>query len=79
MKNNEEIILAESEESLRKLLGAMKNSQGKKIFFIMVTDFPFDVLKEAGFASGQDFINGFELLSETHGFPLDSHRLIKAM
>ena len=79
VKNNEEIILAESEESLRKLLGAMKNSRGKKIFFIMVTDFPFDVLTEAGFAIGQDFVNGFELLSETHGFPLDSHRLIKAM
>lgn len=79
VKKNEEIILADSEESLRKLLGAMKNSQGKKIFFIMVTDFPFDVLKEAGFSIGQDFVNGFEFLSEVHGFPLDSHKLITAM
>lgn len=79
VKDNEEIILAESEESMRKLLGEMKTSRSKKVFFIMVTDFPFSILEEAGFVRGQDFLNGFEFLSEAHGFPLDSHRLLKAM
>ena len=79
VKDNEEIILAESEDSLRALLYEMRISQGKKIFFIMVTDFPFDVLTEAGFVRSQDFVNGFEFLSEAQGAPLDTHRLIKAM
>ena len=79
VKDNEEIILAESSESLKKLLIEMKRSQGKKVFFIMVTDFPFGVLKEAGFVSSRDFLNGFEFLSEAQGIPLDSHRLLKAM
>lgn len=79
LNENEEIILAESEESLRKLLSEMKTYQGKKVFFIMVTDFPFSVLTDAGFVRGKDFINGFDFLSEEHGFPLDSHRIIKAM
>lgn len=79
VRDDEEIILAENQDSLRKLLVEMKTSQGKKVFFIMVTDFPFSVLTEAGFVRGRDFLNGFEFLSEAHGFPLDSHRLLKAM
>ena len=77
--DEEEIILAESDDSLKDLLTEMRAARGKKIFFIMVTGFPFDVLTEAGFVRGRDFLNGFEFLSEAHGFPLDSHRLLKAM
>ena len=79
VRDDEEIILAENQESLKKLLVEMKTSRGKKVFFIMVTDFPFGVLKEAGFVKGRDFLNGFEFLSESHGFPCDSHRLLNAM
>lgn len=77
--DDEEIILAESEESLKKLLDEMNAAQGKKVFFIMATDFPYEVLTETGFVRGRDYLNGFEFLSEAHGFPLDSHRLLKAM
>ena len=79
VSDNEEIIIAESAESLRKLLIEMRKSQGKKVFFILVSDFPFSVLSEAGFVQGRDFLNGFEFLSEVHGFPFDSHRLIKVL
>ena len=79
VRDDEEIILAESDASLKKLLDRMHSAQGKKVFFIMTTNFPFDVLTEAGFVRGRDFLNGFEYLSEANGFPLDSHRLIKAM
>ena len=79
VRDDEEIILAENQESLRKLLVEMRTSQGKKVFFIMVTDFPFSVLTEAGFVKGRDFLNGFEFLSEEHGIPFDSHRLLKVM
>lgn len=77
--NEEEIFLAESKESLIKLLDVMRDSNGKKIFFIMVNNFPFNELTKAGFVQGKDFLNGFELLSEANGFPLDSLKLIKAM
>lgn len=79
VKDDEEIILIESADSLKKLLNEMRASQGKKVFFIMANDFPFNVLTEAGFVRGRDFLNGFEFLSEAQGVPLDSHRLLKAM
>ena len=79
VRDDEEIILAENQNSLKKLLVEMKTLQGKKVFFIMVTDFPFSVLTDAGFVKGRDFLNGFEFLSEAHGFPFDSHGLIKAI
>ena len=79
VRDDEEIILAESDASLKKLLDRMHSAQGKKVFFIMTTNFPFDVLTEAGFVRGRDFLNGFEYLSEANGVPLDSHRLIKSM
>lgn len=79
VRDDEEIILAESDASIKKLLDRMQSTQGKKVFFIMTTNFPFDVLTDAGFVRGRDFLNGFEYLSEANGFPLDSHRLIKSM
>ena len=77
--DNEEIILADNQESIKKLIDAMKLSAGKKVFFILVPGFPFQALIQAGFVYGRDFLNGMDFLSEAHGAPLDSYRLIKAM
>ena len=79
VRDGEQIILAENNKSLKKLLDAMKNSRGKKVFFVMLPNFPFDVLIKEGFKSGVDFVNGFEFLSEAHGVPLNSYQFIKAM
>ncbi len=79
IRDDEEIIFAENQESLKKLLDAMKNSGGKKVFFIMLMNFPFNLLTQAGFAAGKDFVNGFEFFSEAHGVPLNSYQLIKEM
>ena len=79
IRDDEEIIPAENQESLKKLLDAMKSSRGKKVFFIMLANFPFNVLIKEGFLAGKDFVNGFEFLSEAHGVPLNSYPLIKAM
>ena len=79
IRNDEKIIRAENNESLKKLIDAMKKSHGKKVFFILLPNFPFQILIQAGFVYGKDFINGFEFLSEANGVPLDSHQLIKAM
>lgn len=79
IREDEEIILAENQDSLRKLLDAMNASRGKKVFFIMLPNFPFQILTQAGFVYGKDFINGFEFFSEAQGIPLNSYPLIQAM
>ena len=79
IRNNEEIILAENQDSLKKLLNAMKKSRGKKVFFILMNGFPLGLLVQAGFVYGKDFVDGMQFLSEVHGVPMDSHQLIKAM
>ncbi len=79
IRNDEKIITADNNDSLNKLLDAMKRARGKKLFFIMLPRFPFKALTDAGFAPGKDFVNGMEFLSEVQGVPLDSHALIKAM
>ena len=79
IRPDEEIILAEGQHSLEILIDEMRISQGKKVFFIIVANFPFNVLTEAGFINGKDFINGIEFFSEANGVPLNSHKLIKAM
>ena len=79
IRKDEEIILAENQDSLKKLLNAMKKSRGKKLFFIMSLNFPFASLTQAGFEHGKDFVNVFEFLSEAHGLPLNSFQLLKAM
>ena len=79
IRKDEEIILAENQDSLKKLLNAMKKSRGKKLFFIMSLNFPFAALTQAGFEYGKDFVNVFEFLSEAHGLPLNSFQLLKAM
>ena len=79
IRGDEEIILAENQESLRKLIDAMKNSQGKKIFFILVPKFPFGILTKAGFVYGKDFLNGLYFLSDSKSSPPDSYPIIQAM
>lgn len=79
VRNDEEIILADKQDSLKKLLDAMKKARGKKIFFIVVPNFPFGVLAKEGFIFGKDFVNGFDFLSEAQGVPSNYHALVKAM
>ncbi len=79
VRKDEEIILIENQESLQKLLKAMKRSKGKKIFFILYPYFQFDVLTKEGFVYGKDFLNGLEFLSAEQGTSLNSYKLIQAM
>ena len=78
IRDDEEIILAENQASLQKLLDAMNASRGKKIFFFLVR-FPFDQLVKLGFAFGRDFLDGLEFLSEVHGMPFHPYPLVKEM
>lgn len=80
VRNNEEIILAGSPDSIKNLIEAIKRSEGKKLFFILVPKFRFNVLVKEGFAFGRNFLNGMEFLSELNKLPvLNSNQMIKAM
>ena len=79
VQRGEEIILAENQESLKKLIAIMKKAQGKKLFFIILPAFPFGALIQEGFSFGKDFVNGLEFLSAENGFPLNSYPLIQVM
>lgn len=79
VRNDEEIITAENQLSLKKLLDSMNASRGRKLFFIVLPNFPFEVLTKFGFVHGRDFVNGMEFLSEAHGIQFNSHPLIRAM
>ena len=79
IRDDEEIITVENQTSLQKLLDSMNASRGKKVFFIMLPQFPFQILIQAGFEYGRDFINGMDFLSEAQGVPFNSHPLIQAL
>ncbi|MBQ3726917.1 MAG: glycosyltransferase family 8 protein [Selenomonadaceae bacterium] len=79
IRDDEEIFLAENQSSLQKLIDAMNASRGKKVFFILLQYFPFQILTEAGFESGKDFFDGMKFLSAANGLPLNSYPLLHAM
>ena len=82
IRNDEEIIPFEKPESFNVLLNSMKNSLGKKIFFLMFPEGYQQLrasLMQAGFIEGRDFINAAMFLSEAHGVPLNTYELIKVM
>lgn len=64
VKDDEDIIVANSKKSIKTLMNEMVNCAGKKIFFIAVAFYGelSKILKKAGFVEGVDFIDGMELL-----------------
>lgn len=79
VRDDEEIIPLENRDSLQKLVDAMKEAQGKKVFFIMAQNFPFDTLTKSGFVFGRDFLNAMEFLSEEQGVSLNSYKLLQGI
>ncbi len=55
----------------------MNASRGKKIFFIMLPRFPFNVLQQAGFVHGEDFVDAYNLLTKEDILRVDSLNLLK--
>lgn len=84
IRSDEEIIFAENEDSIKKLINAMKESEGKSLFFIMTEKigkkkFSFDKLTDEGFVQDKDFVKGWTFLSDKHGIPFNSFSLIESM
>ena len=81
VKPEEEIIAADSPESLQKLIDAMKKAGGAKVFFVLVGDYLSIAhpLLQAGFVEGRDFLNAMLFLSDANGLPLNSYSLVKLL
>ena len=84
IKDYEEIIPAENEDSIKKLIDTMKACKGACVFFIMTEkflqkNFPFDRLTKEGFKENRDFFKGWTLTAEVQNTSFDSLPLINAM
>ena len=85
IKDYEEIILAENETSLKKLIDTMKTCRGACVFFIITEkflnkDFPFELLTKEGFNEDKDFFKGWTFTDDTrNNKSFDSYSIINAM
>ncbi|MBQ4404637.1 MAG: hypothetical protein II857_09535 [Selenomonadaceae bacterium] len=79
VRNDEEVIAVKSDLPLQKLIDIMNASRGKKIFFIMLPNFPFNILQQAGFLHGGDFVDAYNLLTKADILRIDSYTLLKKM
>ena len=83
IRDDELIIPAENDDSLKKLLAIMKVSRDKCVFFIMTEKFltkkfPFDLLIQEGFTEDKDFVKAWTF-SNAQGKSIDSYSLIQSM
>ena len=80
VKPNEEIIAADSPESLQRVANSL--AARDKVFFVFLpNEYPIvqQNLSRAGFVEGADFLNAMLFLSDAHGVPLNSYPLIKLL
>ena len=74
IKDDEEVIILSEEMTVQNLLDKMNVGRGKKIFFLLLMNFPLKILEKAGFVRGEDFLDGMEFLSAC-----DFYKFIEAM
>ena len=81
IRDDEEIIPAVNQNSFIELVNSMKNSVGKKIYFILIGGYENlrAELTRVGFVEGRDFVNAVIFLSNAHGVSLDTYNFIKAL
>ncbi len=81
VRDDEEIILADTTEAVPNLVCSMAKAQGKKLFFIIVPKFSAvqELLEQLDFVPERDFINGRLFVMTKEDTELDSFKLIKEM
>lgn len=83
VQDKELVLDASAPDGGEKLLSALNESRGKKIFFILTSNY-FAIriaLLQRGFVEGEDFVNGIMFLSEQHGVKtnFDSRAIVREM
>ncbi len=84
IRDDEEIILAENEDSVQKLIDTMKNYRNERFFIIMPRKIlgkkiPLKKLKKLGLVDGREYWKGWGFFSEEQGFPMDTYFIIQAL
>ena len=79
VKSDEEIILVKVGTHVQRIIAEISSARNEKIFFVMLPDFPFNFLTEAGLVYGKDFVNASDFLSEEQDILMKSYSLIQAM
>ena len=79
LKPDEEILVVKPGTPMQKIIDVMNASLGEKVFFIMVPNFSFQALFQAGFVYGRDFFDAYDFLSEEQGVLPNSYRIIYYM
>ena len=84
LDSDEEIILADDNNFVQKLIESMKKFADKKVFFIMTDDDAqykkvIANLIEAGFIENKNFINARLLMVDKQGTDFNSYQLLKLL
>ena len=80
IQNSEEVIIANSNDALEKLIRSMKKAKGKKVFFVMANYAVISAeLINAGFSENKDFINAMAFLSDNNGVPMQTYPYLRAL
>ena len=81
IRDDEEIIFADTNNALPKLVAAMGKASGKKIFFLVVPDFDAvsNILQQIDFVPDKDFLDGSNFVMQKKDWKFYSFPLLKAM
>lgn len=81
IRDDEEIIFADMKNAIPNLVYAMGKSLGKKIFFIIVSDFDAvsKLLQQVDFIPDKDFLDGSRFVTTKKDVEFNLYPLIKAM
>ena len=77
----EEIISTDSQDAFAKMVISLKESQGRKFFYLFVSNFGDinEVLIKNGLVKDIDYIDGISLLSERLGVMASTYDLVRAL
>ena len=79
VRNDEEVILVADKTPVSKIVDTMNLSRNEKFFFLMLPEFVFPLLKEAGLVEGRDFLDADNLLFETKRERRKAYSFVAAM
>ena len=81
IRDDEEIIFADTNNALPKLVAAMGKASGKKIFFLVVPDFDAvsNLLQQIDFVPDNDFLDGSNFVMRKKDWEFHPFPLLKAM
>ena len=75
VREDEDVFVLEDGTPIQKVVDVIYASREEKKFFILIQNFPFNALEEAGLVRGKDFFDGFDFLAKYY----NSYPLVKNM